>query len=53
MTETALKVVCELDTNTYAKGIVASDSEMETIHIVPDEFHGEWDYTIKPYHASD
>jgi hypothetical protein len=51
-TETGLKVVCELDTNTYPKGIVVSDAEMETIHIVHDEFHGEWNYTIKPYHAS-
>ena len=52
-TETGLKVVCELDTNTYPKGIVVSDAEMQTIHIIRDEFHGEWNYTIKPYHASD
>jgi hypothetical protein len=52
-TETGLKVGCELDTNTYAKGIVVSDAEMEAIRIVRDQFHGEWNYTIKPYHASD
>ena len=52
-TKTGLKIVCELDTNTYPKGIVVSDAEMDAIHIVRAEFHGEWNYTIKPYHASD
>ena len=52
-TEAGLKVLCELDTNIYPKGIVVSDAEMEAIHIVRAEFHGEWNYTIKPHHASD
>jgi hypothetical protein len=52
-TETGLKVVCELDANIYPKGIVVSDAEMDAIHIVRAEFHGEGNYTIKPYHASD
>jgi len=52
-TETGLKVLCELDTNTYPKGIAVSDAEMDAIQITRDEFHGEWNYTIKPYHASD
>ena len=52
-TETGLKVACELDTRTYPKGIIVSESEMEAIQIVRDDFHGEWNYTIKPYHASD
>ena len=52
-TETGLIVHCELDTNTYLKGIVVSDVEMDAIRIVRAEFHGEWNYTIRPYHASD
>ena len=52
-TEAGLKVLCELDTNIYPKGIVVSDAEMQAIHIVRAEFHGEWNYTIKPHHASD
>jgi Rhodopirellula transposase DDE domain len=52
-TETGLKVLCALDTNIYPKGIVVSDAEMDAIHIVRAEFHGEWNYTIKPCHASD
>ena len=51
-TETGLKVHCELDTNPYPKGIVVSDAEMEEIQIVRAEFHGEWNYTIRPQNAS-
>jgi hypothetical protein len=47
-TETGLKVVCELDDNVYPKGVVVSDKEMAAINIVRADFHGEWNYTIKP-----
>jgi hypothetical protein len=47
-TETGLKVHCELDTNSYPKGIVVSDAEMAAINIQRDDFHGEWNYTILP-----
>jgi hypothetical protein len=45
--------VSEFDTNIFAKGIVVSDAEMAAIKLPPTEFHGEWNYTIKPCHASD
>lgn len=51
-TQAGLKVVCELDTNIYPTGIVVSDAEMDAIHIVRAEFHGEWNYTIKPHRTS-
>jgi len=47
-----LKVVCELDTNTYPKWIVVPDAEMDAIHIVRADFHGGWNYTIKPNPSS-
>ncbi len=47
-TTTGLKVDCELDTNTYAKGIVVSDAEMAAINITRADFHGDWNYTISP-----
>ncbi len=47
-TSTGLKVDCELDTNTYAKGIVVSDEEMAAINITRADFHGDWNYTISP-----
>lgn len=47
-TTTGLKVRCELDPRIYPKGIKVPDAEMESLNIKPDDFHGEWNYTIKP-----
>ena len=47
-TDKGLTVQCRLDKNTYDKGIKISDAEMATINITPADFHGEWNYTIKP-----
>jgi len=46
-TDTGLTVRCELDTNSYAKGIVVTDQEMSQIDIIRDEFHGEWNYILR------
>ena len=47
-TKTGLSVRCELDPNSYPKGITVSDEEMAALNLVRDEFHGEWNYTIRP-----
>ena len=47
-TETGLTVRCDLDTSTYPKGIVVTDQEMSQINMLPDDFHGEWNYTLRP-----
>jgi hypothetical protein len=47
-TRTGLTVRCELDTNKYPKGIKVTDEEFQHLNLVRDEFHGEWNYTIKP-----
>jgi len=47
-TRTGLIVKSEIDTATYPAGVKVSDSEMAMINIEPHEFHGEWNYTIKP-----
>jgi hypothetical protein len=47
-TETGLRVRCEVDTNSYPKGIKVSDQEMAQIDLVRHDFHGEWNYTIRP-----
>jgi len=52
-TKTGLKVRCELDTKTYAKGIKVSDAEMATLNITGDTFHPEWNYTIAPRSPKD
>ena len=43
-----LTVRCELDENRYPAGIKISDAEMAELNILRDQFHGEWNYTIKP-----
>ena len=47
-TKTGLKVECALDTRSYERGVKVSDAEMASLHITGDEFHPEWNYTIKP-----
>jgi transposase len=47
-TRTGLKVQCELDPNTYPAGVKVSDAELDAVNLHRDEFHGEWNYTIKP-----
>jgi transposase len=47
-TKTGLTVKVRLDTNRYQRGIKVSAEELSRIVIEPHEFHGEWNYTIKP-----
>jgi Rhodopirellula transposase DDE domain len=47
-TKTGLKVECALDERTYQKGVKVSKAEMASLDITGDEFHPEWNYTIKP-----
>ncbi len=47
-TEAGLSVQCQLDMNSYPTGRTISDEEMATLSLVPDSFHGEWNYTIGP-----
>jgi Rhodopirellula transposase DDE domain len=50
-TRTGLNVHCCLDENKYPKGIKVSDTEMASINLEHDSFHGEWNYTISPISA--
>ncbi len=43
-----LTVRCELDRTAYPAGVKISDADMDALNIVPDTFHGEWNYTVKP-----
>ena len=47
-TKAGLTVTAMADINTYRTGIKVTDKEFKKLNIVPDEFHGEWNYTIKP-----
>jgi len=47
-TKTGLKVKAKLDKGKYPRKIKVSDEEMASLNIQPHEFHGEWNYTIRP-----
>jgi hypothetical protein len=49
-TTAGLKVESALDTRRYQKGIKVSDATMKRLDITADQFHPEWNYTIKPRH---
>jgi hypothetical protein len=47
-TDMGLQIKASLDTASYPTGIKVSDEEMAQLSIEPSEFHGEWNYLIKP-----
>jgi anthranilate/para-aminobenzoate synthase component II len=47
-TKTGLKVESALDTRTYQKGIKVTKAQMKGLEIAGDQFHPEWNYTIRP-----
>ena len=47
-TKEGLAVTAVVDTNIYPTGVRVTDEEMKKLNIVRNEFHGEWNYTIKP-----
>lgn len=47
-TSAGLQVTCTLDHRKYAIGRTITDSEMASLRIKKDQFHGEWNYTIFP-----
>ncbi len=47
-TEKGLKIRAEIDTSSYPKGQTVSDEAMKRVHLQPDAFHGEWNYSILP-----
>jgi len=48
-TSTGLKVTCRLDRGRYPTGRQISTQEWSTIRLLPDPFHGDWNYTIEPH----
>ena len=47
-TSNGLKIECDLDTGAYPTGIKIADQELETVNIERSDFHGEWNYVIRP-----
>ena len=47
-TTKGLRVRAALDTDEYPTGVKVEDATMTALHLIPDEFHGDWNYTIAP-----
>ena len=47
-TKTGLRVYAALDPHVYELKKQVTDEEMKRIHLIPDAFHGEWNYRIAP-----
>jgi len=47
-TAKGLAVRCRLDRTRYATGKQVSREELEAVNLIPCDFHGEWNYTIRP-----
>ena len=43
-----LKVRAALDTGEYETGLKVTDEQLARVNSSPHEFHGEWNYTIRP-----
>ena len=43
-----LTVQSRIDSTEYKKGRRISDRELAEVYLVPDAFHGEWNYEIRP-----
>jgi transposase len=43
-----LKVYAQLDENAYQRAIKVPDAQLAAVNLLRDEFHGEWNYLIKP-----
>jgi hypothetical protein len=51
-TAKGLAVTCRLDRRKYPDGCRVSDQEMSAINLERSQFHGDWNYTIRPTGSS-
>jgi transposase len=47
-TRTGLKVYARLDERDYPKRLIVTDEQLAAVNLTGDQFHAEWNYTIKP-----
>ena len=47
-TATGLRVRAELDTSAYDTGIKISDRQMDALPLSRHDWHGDWNYTLRP-----
>jgi transposase len=47
-TRTGLRVRAELDDSTYETGVKVSDRQMDALPLTRHNWHGDWNYTLRP-----
>jgi len=47
-TNEGLQVKAALDTRLYPTGIKVTNATMDELELIPDDFHGDWNYTLQP-----
>ena len=47
-TVAGLRVKAKLDKRKYPKGVKTTSAQMKGLELLPDEFHGEWNYELVP-----
>jgi hypothetical protein len=47
-TKTGLKIRAELDRGSYPTGVAVADEELASVNLKRANFHGEWNYAIRP-----
>ena len=47
-TQAGLRVRSEIDKRSYPKGVTVSDQQMDQVSLKRHDFHGDWNYTIRP-----
>lgn len=47
-TPKGLKIKAERDQGHYEKGKISTEKELASLRLFPNDFHGEWNYSIRP-----
>jgi hypothetical protein len=47
-TKAGLSIKCAVDNSKYDIGVRVTDEEMENLNLIPDDYHGNWNYRIVP-----
>jgi hypothetical protein len=48
-TRAGLKIKAQLTRKKYPKGIKITDAELAKVNIYPADFHGDWNYSVRPH----
>jgi hypothetical protein len=47
-TDRGLTIRAALDRGRYPTGVKVSDEELAAVNMTPHEFHGDWNYSVRP-----